>query len=166
MGILIGIGGISRAGKSRLSEYLQKQLQDAHVIHQDDYVKSEREIPRIKDRLDWEHPDSIHWPGLEESIAESLIKHQYTILEGLFAFYHKEIEDQMSLKIMLSLDKEQFLDLKKVDKRWGDEPNWFIDHIWHSHSLYGTVRDKSTLSRIHNIKDSDYQFIVEQVKNL
>jgi uridine kinase len=166
MGILIGIGGISRAGKSKLSEYLQQHISNAEVIHQDNFVKPKHEIPTVRGRVDWEHPDSINWTTLAKEIDKSLETHSYTLLEGLFAFYHKEIESRMSLKIHLSLDKQRFLDLKKIDERWGEEPDWFIEHIWQSYLLYGQVNDKKNLSSIHNISDSNYHLIKMQIQNL
>ena len=166
MGILIGIGGISRAGKSKLAEYLKQHLLDTDVINQDNFVKGHSELPIVRDRIDWEHPDSIDWPSLKERIYKSLQNHSYTLLEGLFAFHDKQIESQMGLKINLSLDKPRFLDLKEADGRWGKEPSWFIEHIWQSHLKYGQLNDENNLMKIHNIDNSDYQLIMQQVQNL
>jgi uridine kinase len=166
MGILIGIGGISRAGKSKLAEYLKQHLLDAEVINQDNFIKNQSEIPIIKGRIDWEHPDSIDWPALENKISERLQNQSYTLLEGLFAFHNKKIESQMNLKIQLSLDKQRFLDLKKVDKRWGEEPDWFIEHIWQSHLKYGQVKNEANLLKIHNIDNADYKLIMQEIQNV
>lgn len=166
MGILIGIGGVSRAGKSKLAHYLEQQLLDTNTISQDNFVKSKSEIPTIKDRVDWEHPDSIEWDSLKKEIYKSLKNHSYTLLEGLFAFYNKEIENQMSIKINLTIDKQRFLNLKDVDQRWGNEPKWFIEHIWQSNLRYGQINDEAHLLKIHNIEANNYNSILEQVQNL
>lgn len=166
MGILIGIGGISRAGKSELAKYLKNNLSDVEIIHQDDFVKKEKQIPKIKGRIDWEHPDSIDWNKLKTSILKSLENNSHTILEGIFAFYNSNLETKMSLKIQLSLDKKRFLELKKNDNRWGEEPAWFIEHIWDSNQLHGTPNSQSQLLKIYNINDSDYELITRQIQNL
>ena len=166
MGLLIGIGGISRAGKSELSQFLLNNLSNAEIIHQDDYVKPEIQIPRIKDRSDWEHPDSIDWSALKSSVSKSLLNYSFTLLEGIFAFHNTELENQMSLKIQLSLEKERFVDLKQKDNRWGDEPKWFIAHIWVSHLTYGQPSTEQNLLKIHTISDTDYELVHQKILNL
>lgn len=166
MGILIGIGGVSRAGKSKLASYLKQHLTDAELINQDNFTKKKSDIPTIKGRIDWEHPDSIAWNSLEVKIHKSLQNHSYTLLEGLFAFYNRTIENQMSLKINLSIDKQRFLNLKEIDQRWGNEPKWFIEHIWQSNLRYGQINDEPQLLKIHNIEDYHYQSILKRIQNL
>jgi len=165
MGILIGIGGVSRAGKSELTKYLAQNLDGAEIIHQDSFVKSDDTPPLINSRIDWEHPHSINWDSLKKHISKSLDDNSYTILEGLFAFQNIELESQMSLKIQLTMDKSIFLARKKTDLRWGKEPNWFIEHIWKSHLLFGQPHSIKGLFKIHNISTDDYPSIIHKIQN-
>ena len=59
MGLSIGIGGVSRAGKTTLSNYVQNLYPNKKslIIPMDEYVHDKEKIPRIKDRIDWEHHD-------------------------------------------------------------------------------------------------------------
>ena len=72
--MIIGIGGVSRAGKTTLAEWLRNQFPEkkTHIICQDDFVFPTDRIPRINNRINWEHPDSIDHEAFRKSIiAES-----------------------------------------------------------------------------------------------
>ena len=166
MGKLITIGGVSRAGKTELAEFLSSQLSNTNVLHQDEFVKAENNIPKIQGRIDWEHPDSINWEQWRTAVKKSTSIYNYTILDGLFALYDPEIDKHANLKIYLSLDKDKFLRLKHEDQRWGEEPDWFVEHIWASHFVYGTPLNDNLLIRVHDIKESNYLTLLQEIKNL
>jgi uridine kinase len=140
---IIGIGGVSRAGKSTLSRLLRDALSEhslsVDLIHQDDYVFSEEVLITIKDRIDWELPSTIDWARLKSTIALSSGQHDIVILEGLFAFYDPAITKSMDHRFFIRIPKHKFLERKKEDLRWGkdSEPQWYIEHIWKSYKKYG-----------------------------
>jgi uridine kinase len=146
MSRLIAIGGVSRSGKSSLALKLLSALPDSIVLHQDDFVKPEAQIPQINGRTDWEHPDSIDWPLWKERIDKALTKHNYVIIEGLFAFYDASINSQIHKAIYLSIDKPTFLERRRKETRWGHEPDWFIEHVWEAHWQWGLA--PATLSLV------------------
>jgi len=56
--MVIGIGGVSNAGKTTLATRLAKQLEPhrVKVLCQDDFAKTLAEIPLIRGHMDWETP--------------------------------------------------------------------------------------------------------------
>lgn len=138
--MIIGIGGVSRAGKTTLANLLKKQLKGKtiSILNQDDFVKKSG-LPKIKNHIDWEHPDSLDWKELRKKIISESAVSEIIIVEGLFAFYDTEIVSKYDFCIFMSIEKEIFLHRKRKDKRWGNEPEWFIQHIWNSYLKYGSL---------------------------
>jgi len=141
--LLIGIGGVSRSGKSSLARQLQEHYTSAGrsclILSQDDFVIPEGQIPKIRDRIDWEDPVSIDWPRLKRKIEEMKAFFQVIIVEGLFAFVDPALTAQYDMKFFMEISKETFLARKAVDDRWGPEPAWFIEHIWESYLKFGKI---------------------------
>lgn len=147
--MIIGIGGVSRAGKTTLAFKIREWLGNNSVciLHQDKYIQAEFDIPRIQDHIDWEHPASLDFDQLSKLINEKSQMYQIVIIEGLMAFYNPELLKIMDKKIYIQISKDAFLNRKTLDNRWGDEPDWYIEHIWDSHFKYGLlpVNEKNTL---------------------
>lgn len=139
--MLIGIGGVSRSGKSTLANLLvthyRKNGKKAIIFHQDDFVFSEDHIPKIKNRTDWESPYSIDFELLVDVVEQFKERFDVVIVEGLFAFYDEKLNNLYDKKIHVKISKRTFLIRKAMDSRWGYEPTWFIDHIWQSFQKYG-----------------------------
>lgn len=162
---VVAIGGVSRAGKSTLANWLHQQLPGSVVLSQDDFPNDEKHIPQIRDRIDWEHPQSIHWYHWKRAIDSQLPDCSYLILEGLFAFRpESEVIIQPDLRYYLSIDQDRFLKLRRQETRWGIEPEWFIRHVWDSHFLYGVPGPDQTAHKYHQPNEHDYQEILSQVK--
>ena len=151
--IVVGIGGISRAGKTSLARLLKKEIEakDFSVVlfHQDHYTYQTQFIPRIKDRLDWESPFSIDFSRFRNSLIKAKKHVDIVLAEGLFAFYEPSIKELYDLKLFIQIDKKTFLKRKEKDERWGKEPLWYIQHIWDSYLKYGLISES----------EDDYQFI-------
>lgn len=137
--LIIGIGGISRAGKSSLSNNLLSHFGDRKVaiLHQDDYIKAGYNIPPIKDQIDWEDPESIDFHSLLYDLHWFANTVDILILEGLFAFFDEKINRYFDKRILIEIDFETFMERKKVDDRWGKIPSWYIHHIWSNYFKYG-----------------------------
>ncbi len=131
----IAIGGISRSGKTemarQLASCLSKKGYSVKVVSLDEYVHPEGKIPKIKDRIDWEHPDSIDWDQVI-SLIDS--EKGILIIEGIFAF-DRRIQPFVTINVLIQIDKRTFLERKRIDKRWGEEPDWYVEHIWQSNDL-------------------------------
>ena len=138
--MIIGIGGVSNAGKTTLAKRLDESLASLNVkiISQDDFPKPEEEIPMIKDHVDWEIPVSIDMSSYFRQILEDAKEYDLVIAEGLFAFCDDRIVRHYDKKIFLTISKETFWTRKSKDLRWGKEPEWYMEHIWDNHFKCGT----------------------------
>ncbi|MEP1097444.1 MAG: AAA family ATPase [Cyclobacteriaceae bacterium] len=128
---IIGICGISQSGKSTLARGLKKELTakgiDVKVFEIDHYTVEKDQIPSVRDRLDWEHPDSIDWDRLVRQIEKASA--QVVIIEGIFVF-HSRLLPFYSKTILVEQEKEIFYERRTKEIRWGDEPMWYLDHVW------------------------------------
>ena len=145
--MIIGIGGVSRSGKSFLAKALQNKFNLAgktvEILDQDDYVLPTKDIPLIRDHVDWEIPESIDWKTFKEAIYTAKKRCDVVIAEGLLVFWDKSILAQFDKKILIELPKEEFVNRKRVDLRWGKEPEWYIQYIWDSFLKYGGLPDET-----------------------
>ncbi|MEP5611926.1 MAG: AAA family ATPase [Cyclobacteriaceae bacterium] len=128
---VIGICGISQSGKSTLARGLKKELTakgiDVKVFEIDHYTVEKDQIPSVKDRMDWEHPDSINWDRLVRQIEKATAR--VVIIEGIFVF-HSSLLPFYSKTILIEQEKDTFYQRRKKEIRWGDEPLWYLDHVW------------------------------------
>lgn len=143
--MIIGIGGVSRAGKTSLSFRLRDRLKqmsyECFVLHQDDYVTPKESIPRVRDKIDWEDPSSLDFARFKNLIAAAAEKNDVVIAEGILVFYESELAHQMHKHIMLEITWEQFYERKQTDFRWNTEvePDWYLSHIWDQHHRNGYI---------------------------
>lgn len=139
--MLIGIGGVSRSGKSTLARMLVNHFRDsgktAIVLYQDDFVFPTTQIPRVKDKVDWEHPLSINHDLLWETAQFYRERFEVVIIDSFLAFYDSRFCEDYDKRIFVSVSKETFLERKENDMRWGYIPRWFFDHIWESYLRFG-----------------------------
>ncbi len=147
--MVIGIGGVSNAGKTTLATRLKEKLSPMRisVLCQDDFARPIFEIPQINGHVDWEVPESIDLARYYRHILREREAYDIVIAEGLFAFCDKHIYDHYDKKIFLTISKETFWRRKSKDLRWGKEPEWYMEHIWKSHFKCGMLEevDKNTL---------------------
>ncbi len=139
--MIIGIGGVSNAGKSTLAKQIKNLFPERKisVLCQDDFVKPHYELPYIHNHIDWESLESIDFQYYYNSILTAAQHSDMVIAEGLFAFYNPVITDLYDRKIFITISKKTFFERKRKDIRWGKEPEWYIKHIWDSYIKYNTV---------------------------
>jgi len=139
MAIIVGIGGVSRAGKTFLAEKiaLERPSGIRSILPQDEFVKPKHEIPLINGHIDWESPESIDFPGYKNAIIKASVHPGILIAEGLLTFFDPGIVQLFNKIIFISLTFEEFRRRKQTDLRWGKEPEWYIRHIWDSYLHYG-----------------------------
>ena len=148
--MIIGIGGVSRSGKTSLAILIKKILEQkgesAIILSQDDYTFPESKIPKIKNLVDWERPESIDFQRFKDEILLKSKAFQHVITEGLFDFYNADINALFDARFFVQIHKNTFLKRKSEDKRWGYVPKWFIEHIWKSYQKYGrTILDNADI---------------------
>ena len=167
---MIGIGGVSRAGKTELSNFLCQRFKtfgyNAISIHQDEFAYFANEIPKIKDRVDWENPNSIDTNKYQFAIEEAKQKgFDVIITEGILNFYDDKFIQLFDKKIFVEIQRATFEKRKAEDERWGSEPDWYIEHIWNSYEKYGkTILASDTdFLRIFGENRSAYETVWEYV---
>lgn len=163
MATVIAIGGVSRSGKSSLALWLHQQLPKSMMLSQDDFPSLEDQIPKVKGRVDWEHPASINWLLWQRAVSSNMEDCDYLILEGLFMFRPEAEVVAADFSYYLSMEKTDFLIARRKEQRWGKEPEWFIEHVWDSHFEYGLPQKHHHVNRYHKINQADYQTILAQV---
>ncbi len=161
MGLSIGIGGVSRAGKTTLSHYITTLYPNKKslVISMDDYVLDTAKIPRIKDRIDWETPASVDYERIKKKIEESVKEYDLVITEGILIFYSEEVNKLFDKRIFIDIPKSLFYIRRHSDKRWGEEPKWYIDYVWESYLKYGRL-DESFSDTLYISGDEDYSALM------
>ncbi len=139
MGKIIGIGGVSRAGKTSLAQRISEWFNDdsIKILHQDEYIVPKSKMPLIKGQIDWERPESLDFLHFREEILKEQQQYDYIIAEGLMVYKEPLVYDLFDKKIFIEISKETFLSRKTLDNRWENEPDWYIEHIWKSHFVYG-----------------------------
>jgi len=139
--MIIGIGGVSRAGKTSLALQIHEWAGEGKVkiFHQDDYIQPLDKMPKIKGHIDWENPASLDFNRLKKEIEIACKEFQIVVVEGLMVFWDLELTKLMNKKIYIKINKDAFLSRKTLDSRWEEEPEWYIEHIWKTHFIYGLL---------------------------
>ena len=139
--MIIGIGGASRSGKSTLARLLVNHYRDsgktAIVLYMDDFVFPTEVIPKVRDKVDWECPESINFNLLSEVLDFYKSKFEVVVVDGFLAFYDENLAIKYDKRIFVSVSKSTYLTRKEQDLRWGDIPRWFFEHIWESYLKFG-----------------------------
>ena len=167
--MIIGIGGVSNAGKSTLSKRIVEKLsadRECIILCQDDYVYPQSQIPKVKDMTDWECPESINFKEFIADINRYRETHDVVIAEGLFAFHLDELTKIYDKSIFIQIPKKLFLERKAKDDRWGPEPDWYIEHIWSSFLKYGNLEGVyDNLYFIDGMKEKDIDSILDYINS-
>jgi nicotinamide/nicotinate riboside kinase len=163
----IGIGGVSRSGKTSLAFLIKRLVEErgetAVVISQDDFVFAGNLIPKIKHRIDWECPESIDFQRYRNEIIQKKETHQHVITEGLLNFWDNETNSLFDRRLFVAIKKDIFFTRRLEERRWGLEPKWFIEHVWKSYLKYGQTifsEPKNGVLLVSGNEDFDAQLIV------
>jgi uridine kinase len=163
--MMIGIGGVSRSGKSTLAQKLEPFFKGktTAIINQDEYIHSAFQMPWIGTELDWEDPESLDFQRMYYEIAWLSKNVEILIVEGLFAFYYPALNKKYDKKILIEIDFNTFVDRKLMDERWGKVPEWYIKHIWDSYLSFGLPENMDDVLRIDGTLDYDPDPIIKYI---
>lgn len=146
--IVIGIGGISRAGKSTLRNFLVERINPIGMFHVDDYLISpiKKWDEKIQDYIeDWEDPIGHDLDRMQKemkALKESAINNlesesqevKFIIAEGFLIYNRKDIADLIDVKISFVIDKELCRERRKNTKFYGSD-YYFDEYIWKYYHL-------------------------------
>ncbi len=139
--MIIGIGGCSRSGKSTLARdlvwHFRNQNKRAITLSQDDFVLNINDIPTINDRTDWDSPASLNFELMYQTVAYLNQYFEVVILEGHFVFSDFNLKQLFDYQIFIQLSEITFRQRRAAETRWGQEPGWFVSHVWNSFIEYG-----------------------------
>lgn len=166
MAKVILISGASRSGKSSLAAKLTKHLPGCISIDIDDFILPERLLPRVKDRIDWEKPETIDWSKLTSTVSVKGRNHNYVVVEGIFALSNKSLIEMADYVVSLEIDKPTFLKRRKLETRWGEEPDWFLEHVWESHLKYHNPHQVTPNIVMTDPVALDHTKLIEEIKSL
>lgn len=167
MAFIIGIGGASRSGKSTLAQRLKEELAPNRVfsLDMDEYVFDEKDIPHIKGHPDWEVPKSIDYKRVEHTIQESKSKYDVIIVEGILAFANPSLNGQYDLTVFMEISKDTYFERRRVETRWGKDPEWYLEYVWEAHLKYGQYPEADfILSGESTLTDADLAPIIQKIR--
>ena len=130
--LIIGIAGGSGSGKTTVVREIKKALhRNVVVIPQDSYYKDQTHLPMdVRQALNFDHPDSIDFQLLTEQLEDlksgkAIEQPTYSyltcgrcketvhiepadivIVEGILIFSHKQLRDQMDIKVFVDADDD------------------------------------------------------------
>jgi nicotinamide/nicotinate riboside kinase len=155
--MIIAIGGVSTAGKTTLAGQLRNFFQNKKVsiLCQDDFVKPVEQIPLIENRIDWESPDSIDHMRFRDAIEAEKRENDIVIVEGLMVFWDPLTQALFDKNVFIEISYSLFMKRKNSDYRWGNEPDWYIGHIWQSYLQYGLPTNRKNIVSVDGNKRID-----------
>lgn len=146
MSKIIGIGGVSRSGKTHLSHdivwHYRQQGKKTIAVRQDDFVKLNSEIPKINDEINWEIPESIDYPLIIKILNFLSTDFDIIIIEGHLIYADASLVSKIDTPFLLQTNKSTFLRRKADDTRWGNIPKWYVDYIWEAFEEFGSTKLK------------------------
>ncbi len=134
--LVIGIAGGSGSGKTTVVRAITQSLSGrVVVIPQDSYYKDSSHLPiEERQKINFDHPDAIDWKLLCQQIRElkqgrtveqpvysyitcsrsatetvTVEPADVIIVEGILIFTHKELRDQMNIKVFVDADDDDRL---------------------------------------------------------
>ena len=134
--LVIGIAGGSGSGKTTVVRTITQSLSGrVVVIPQDSYYKDSSHLPiEERQKINFDHPDAIDWKFMCQQIRElkqgrtveqpvysyitcsrsatetvTVEPADVIIVEGILIFTHKELRDQMNIKVFVDADDDDRL---------------------------------------------------------
>ena len=75
------------------------------------------------------------------SIEDSVEEYDLVITEGILIFYNEAVNKLFDKRIFMDIPKSLFYVRRHSDKRWGEEPKWYLDYVWESYLKYGQLKE-------------------------
>lgn len=112
--VLIGVSGVSSSGKTTLARLLRDILPDTFILHEDDFYKTDQEIPVNDEGLqDWDCLESLDLDALEKALG--FIKTNGQLPPNL------ESKEDLNAVGDSKVDKQRVAELKSHARKQTDE---------------------------------------------
>ncbi|KAK4636060.1 Nicotinamide riboside kinase [Fulvia fulva] len=109
--LILGISGVSSSGKTTLARLLRDIFPRAFILHEDDFYKTDAEIPVNEDGVaDWDCLESIDIPAFEKAL-------QYIRENGMSPPDFTSKEDRNSVG-QVNVDRVAIEDMKWKASKW------------------------------------------------
>jgi len=108
--LLVGISGPSSSGKTTLARLLRDIFSNVFILHEDDFYKTDKDIPIEDGVADWDCLESINLPALQRAL-EHIRKHGTSPPD----FVSKEDKNSVG---QVDVDLGEVEDLKWKASRW------------------------------------------------
>lgn len=167
MAQIVGIGGVSRSGKSTLAQRLKKKLATSKVflLDMDDYVFEEKKVPHIKGHPDWEVPESIDYERILTTINDRASDYEVIIIEGILAFANEALTSRYDVTVLMEISRDTYFERRKQETRWGKDPDWYLEYVWESYKKYGQYPEADfILSGETTLTDADLTLIIQKIR--
>ncbi|WP_424963413.1 uridine kinase family protein [Ekhidna sp.] len=147
MAYIIGIGGVSRSGKSTVAKKLRDELAPMKVftLDMDNYVLPENDIPKINGHPNWEVPESIDYGRILTILDTNELIYDVVIVEGILAFANKELNKRFDLTVLMEISRATYLDRRQLETRWGKDPDWYLEYVWEAHLEHGQYNEADVI---------------------
>jgi uridine kinase len=142
--IVIGIGGISRSGKTSMTNKLKEVLNPIDIFGIDDYgIGPIRKFDEnINDYIDdWESPEVVnldkYYLDLKNLKENTLVKDneiKYILVEGYLLYNREDITNLIDLKFNYFIDKEIARERRKNTKFYNSD-YYFDEYIWNQYFI-------------------------------
>ncbi|QTN38386.1 hypothetical protein HZ996_04250 [Cryomorphaceae bacterium] len=162
---LIGIGGLSQAGKTTLAAQLAAGWSDRRVavLEMDSFGKPESELPLWVDAegnsyRDWEHPESIDYDLLVAAVQQASTDHDIVIVEGILVFHDARLWNLFDTRVLLEVEDDLFWERRRRDVRWGAESDAYLQHVLDAYTERKKGLDLEDLMVFRSSNPSDEAF--------
>jgi len=126
-------------------------------------VLPEKQLPRIKVHIDWEHPDTIDDQKFKINILSASKSYDVVIAEGFMVYHNPTINSCFDKRIFIEIPEYTFRTRKTKDLRWGKEPDWYVDHIWRKFLEFGQPGQEKEVFIVDGLNEWPIEEIVSYV---
>lgn len=145
--MIIGIGGISRAGKTNLAKLLKNDFMDStYIVHLDHYIKDSSHwnfftrypvfyLSKLYFRFDMEHPYTIDFDRMIQDILQYKMQYKNVIVEGFLVAHDQRVKKLLNKYIHVQISKNEFMKRRMNDYKKNN--TWYAKHVWSSYMKFG-----------------------------
>ena len=109
-------------------------------------------------------PESIDYEWVLRTIAENKSKYDVIIVEGILAFDNASLNAQCDLSVFMEISKDTYFERRRLETRWGKDPEWYLKYVWESHLKYGQYpKADFVLSGETEISEAGLQQIIQKI---